>query len=262
MSEKEKTTLSDCNILYSPKTGKYLFRSRQEETYYVLAIEEIIYAIDDMFGNIYLLTKPNEEELLISATMDEVNNSIPGDVFAYISRLMILNMGLVERIEHHTFYIENRPYSVTQKYQDDFFATLTPATKTQMLASEEPLKTMLSMTDRVYVYTSKGNYTRILLDELIRISSDGNSCNLYIKSGKKPVSSFVPMKAWLTKLPEDTFVRISRTEIINLNFVHDISTDRVGLGNEELAVSRRRQRNLWKGRLQVIKANEVYKTQI
>jgi len=80
-------------------------------------------------------------------------------------------------------------------------------------------------------------------EEIIRVEAAGNYCRVYFKDGKSMVVAKV-LRWFQHKLPEDMFVRVHRSHLVNKLFVKEVN---VGLTNlllnsgELITVSRRKK---------------------
>ncbi|HEY0177836.1 MAG TPA: LytTR family DNA-binding domain-containing protein [Pedobacter sp.] len=86
-------------------------------------------------------------------------------------------------------------------------------------------------------------YTLIDINEIIRIEADSNYSVFHLDNGDKITVSKV-LKEYEELLPEDQFVRIHKSSIVNLNYLKEYNS-RNGLevvlkNGEKIAVSRRR----------------------
>ncbi len=115
-----------------------------------------------------------------------------------------------------------------------------------------PEKT-LSLDDRLFLQFSS-NYIFLKIDQIVVITSSGDYSEVRTKDGKHGLTN-KSMLEWEKRLPENTFIRIHRSFIINLNFVEKVedwfnNSFRVYVtGVEEPFVMSRRYTSLIKNKL-------------
>ncbi len=78
----------------------------------------------------------------------------------------------------------------------------------------------LNYEDKIFVSDNK-NVKFISIKEICAIQSIGNYSKLYISSGDKFVI-YKTLKEWVHRLPDNKFIRIHRTAIINIDFIEKI----------------------------------------
>jgi len=111
----------------------------------------------------------------------------------------------------------------------------------------------LSPDDRLFLQFSS-NYIFLKIDQIVVITSSGDYSEVKTKDGKHGLTN-KSMLEWEKRLPENTFIRIHRSFIINLNFVEKVedwfnNSFRVYVsGIEEPFVMSRRYTSLIKNKL-------------
>lgn len=80
---------------------------------------------------------------------------------------------------------------------------------------------------------------RVLFNQICYIQAEGNYCYLRLIDGKKYASK-ISLRQLLLKLPEETFVRIHKSYVVNLDYLEKIDTKerQVYLADETLPVGR------------------------
>lgn len=78
---------------------------------------------------------------------------------------------------------------------------------------------------------------RINYDEILYIEGLKDYIKIFLKNEHKPIISHCSLKLLESKLPDQTFMRIHRSFIVNLNCVSLVDRFRIVFGNEYLPVS-------------------------
>jgi len=98
-------------------------------------------------------------------------------------------------------------------------------------------------TDEAHIFVKvDGENVRITLSEVLYIEAMADYVKIITAEEKYVVLS--TMKAISTKLPEDFFVRVHRSYIVNINAVTTVSTAELSINNETIPISRNGKREL------------------
>lgn len=68
------------------------------------------------------------------------------------------------------------------------------------------------------------------------IESWHNYCDVHVDGITKPYCSVLPLTAWQRILPENHFIRLHRSLIINANYVDCIESKAIAIGNHVFAI--------------------------
>lgn len=180
-----------------------------------------------------LTTDSNEEctittmegTLTADASLADIIACLPESMFAKIHWNEVLNLSLVDRIDGNIFYVGRTSYSVDRKYADDIHRTFTKVEKGKSEDAEPS-----SYYDSIFLRVGEC-YRRVKIDAILWIESYHNYCDVHIKGSTKPYCSVFPLTAWQKILPEDHFIRIHRSAIINANHVDCIESKAIAIGN-------------------------------
>ena len=103
-----------------------------------------------------------------------------------------------------------------------------------IVMSERPAKRKLSKRqfckDHVFIYQGESEYIRIAVDDITFLRADRDYCEIHI-SGHKTIVVSVPMKDVFHDIPSSKFIRISRSIVLNLNFITKIVGNQIELAD-------------------------------
>ena len=85
---------------------------------------------------------------------------------------------------------------------------------------EETSEHMLSMDDQLFLLFNT-HYRFLKINSIIYISSSGDYSEVHLTNGQQGLTS-KPMHEWEERLPENNFIRIHRSTIINMDFILNI----------------------------------------
>jgi len=83
---------------------------------------------------------------------------------------------------------------------------------------------------------------KIVLDDILYIESDRNY--ITIVTNEKKLSYIDSLKNWISKLPENQFIQVHKSFIINSHFVEKISGNQVYLSQTKIPIGRTYKQNL------------------
>jgi DNA-binding LytR/AlgR family response regulator len=81
------------------------------------------------------------------------------------------------------------------------------------------------------------NTIRVNLDDILYIEGLKDYVKVYIHNSLKPILSLTSLKLLESKLPEDKFMRVHRSFIVNLEKIDTIERSRIVFGKEYIPVS-------------------------
>ena len=155
---------------------------------------------------------------------------LPQSKFAKIHWNEVLNLSLVDRIDGNIFYIGHASYSVDRKYVEDVHQTFCKVEKGKVEVAEPS-----SYYDSIFLRVGEC-YRRVSIEAIMWIESYHNYCDVHVKGSRKPYCSVFPLTAWQRILPEDHFLRLHRSLIINAHFVDCIGSRVLFIGEQSFNV--------------------------
>lgn len=99
------------------------------------------------------------------------------------------------------------------------------------------------VTPPVFVYTS-GSYIRIMHDKIVYVEANGSYCRI-VYDGLKPLILSFPLSEACKMLPEN-FVRVHRSYTINLDYVTQVSGNRLYVKDTWITVGREYRKETFK----------------
>lgn len=146
--------------------------------------------------------------------------------------------------------LTNRPYIVfTTAYSEfaiDGFKVeavdylLKPFSQTDLLAAADKVKKRIETTSQSYTPTSNDDFifvksdfhtNKIRIDDIIYIEGMSEYVKIFTESNPKPLMPLLSMRKLEDALPQNKFMRVHRSYIVNLDKVTDISRQRIVFGN-------------------------------
>ncbi|WP_262693971.1 LytR/AlgR family response regulator transcription factor [Kordiimonas aquimaris] len=70
-----------------------------------------------------------------------------------------------------------------------------------------------------------GDLIRLDLSRLVHIASDGNFLNINMKDNRYYILG--TLHSWLEKLPKDSFLRVQKSHIVNINYIEKITGNQI-----------------------------------
>jgi DNA-binding LytR/AlgR family response regulator len=120
-------------------------------------------------------------------------------------------------------------YLVKPFTKNDLYAAIEIAVSSFSHNSAQPLDT---------IFVKEGyDYIKVTVHEIMYIQSDQNYAILKLKNGKK-IMVRSTLNEMHEKLPPDTFKKINRGTIINVQHISVIKTDKVNLGETEFHIKK------------------------
>lgn len=90
--------------------------------------------------------------------------------------------------------------------------------------------------EAIYVKDS-GATRRVMLSDISMIKGLAEYVQIFLKSSARPVTTLMSLRSLEETLPQDRFMRIHRSYIINLGMIEGVGHNRVSIGDVELPVS-------------------------
>lgn len=118
---------------------------------------------------------------------------------------------------------------------DEFLKSAQKALR--IIDSEKKNETSISANQSFLFLKSEYKIKRINFDEIIYIEGLKDYVKIYIKNEAKPILSISSLKALEQKLPEDKFMRVHRSFIVNLSSISTIERSRIVYGKIYIPVS-------------------------
>ena len=114
---------------------------------------------------------------------------------------------------------------------------------------EGPASSLSSkLNDRIFV-RYKDKMVKLYIDQILYVEADRNYCQIFCKDKEYIVS--VPLKNMEAKLPIESFFRIHRSYLVNLNHIDEVAETHLVIARKALPVSKSLRSALLK-RLQTI----------
>ncbi|SFT36025.1 two component transcriptional regulator, LytTR family [Lishizhenia tianjinensis] len=166
---------------------------------------------------------------------------------------------LLDKIEHKNFHLifitAYNEYAIKAFKYNAFDYLLKPIDPEELTLTVQRLREQKNIQAEQLIEASKKNedLKRLVvktteqiyvlpLDEIIRCEADLGYTHFYMKSGKRILSSKT-LKEYNSLLPEDTFIRIHQSHLVNVNYI--TSYNKKGVvhlsNNEEVPVSVRKR---------------------
>jgi len=91
------------------------------------------------------------------------------------------------------------------------------------------------LADRIFV-RDKNKMVRLKIEEILYVEAERNYCKITTKD--KPYTLSIPLLKFLEKVSSDTFVRIHRSHLVNINTISELNENYVFINGKSLAVSK------------------------
>lgn len=93
-------------------------------------------------------------------------------------------------------------------------------------------------TENVIRFSFNNSFYTVRYSQLLYLSSEMHVVNFHLISGEN-LKSYGKIDDFVTKLPEEVFIRCHQSYIVNLKHVTGMTTDEFILGNEKVPISRK-----------------------
>jgi DNA-binding LytR/AlgR family response regulator len=111
---------------------------------------------------------------------------------------------------------------------------------------ETKVETEYLVNDSLFIRIDSGHFKKIPIAEILFLEADGSYTHIYsVKEGKHTYSK--SMNHVFDKLAQDSFIRISRFHVINLNLISEIKGNQLVLGKHELLVGEKFREEVLRG---------------
>lgn len=118
---------------------------------------------------------------------------------------------------------------------DEFLSAAMKAKKLFELQMQSSSNTKAQ--DEYLIIKAEYKLQQILINDIIYIEGLKDYIKIYRKSVAKPLISLMSMKAIEEKLPEESFMRVHRSYIVNINQIQTIERSRIVFGDVYIPVS-------------------------
>lgn len=184
-----------------------------------------------------ILTTDGKQHTALVA-MTEILVWLPESKFARTSWNEAVNISLVDMIIGNILYINGTHYILDRMFAETVL-------KAFHSVDRNDTESAVPSAYNDSVFLRIGNeYRRVRIDEIQWIESFHNYCDVYTASSPRPYCSDFSMNVWLKILPEDHFVRLHRSAIVNVNYVDAIQAGKVSIQGHSFEVPRTQRREI------------------
>lgn len=174
-----------------------------------------------LFGNISVYTSATNAFVKILEQQPEF-------LFLDIQMPEITGLQLAEKIKPHSpntkiiYVTAYDQFALEALRQNAFDYLLKPVDKAELVRFMDKLLTMKKKDARplpnnqLLLHSMEGIY-QVQIDDIVFLEADGSYTKVVLKSGKQILAT-VNLGKFLTSLPEDRFIRISRKHLVNREF--------------------------------------------
>ena len=157
----------------------------------------------------------------VLATLTDVSDCLPPDMFARINWHEVLNLSLVDSIDVRILYIGKSTYFVDRMFADTVMQSF------HMISQDSAcLLEPASYYDSVFIRVTE-KFQRVRINEIQWIESYHNYCDIYTTGTSRPYCCLISLATWQKILPQKHFMRLHRSVIVNVNHVDAIQTGKV-----------------------------------
>lgn len=200
-------------------------------------IVSVVYSEGKRQCTLLLCTADTEKEIDTVVTLEEISAYLPKDQFVRIRWNELVNLVKVDKIQENVLYCKRKSFYMDKRFADNVLAGLTLA----------DMHTRVSEANRMYyheaIYIRDGEcYVRVEFRHIEWITSYHNYCDIHVTNRKNPICSVFSLRKWMQYLPADHFLRINRSNIINVHCVDKISSGSYYIQGTELVVPRQHRR--------------------
>lgn len=174
----------------------------------------------------------------VLATLTDVSDCLPPDMFARINWHEVLNLSLVDSIDVRILYIGKSTYFVDRMFADTVMQSF------HMISQDSAcLLEPVSYYDSVFIRVTE-KFQRVRINEIQWIESYHNYCDIYTTETSRPYCCLISLATWQKILPQKHFMRLHRSVIVNVNHVDAIQTGKVYIQGHSFEVSRTQRRKI------------------
>ena len=174
----------------------------------------------------------------VLATLEDVSDCLPPDMFARIRWDEVLNLSLVDSIDVRILYIGKSTYFVDRMFADTVMQSF------HMISQDSAcLLEPASYYDSVFIRVTE-KFQRVRINEIQWIESYHNYCDIYTTGTSRPYCCLISLATWQKILPQKHFMRLHRSVIVNVNHVDAIQTGKVYIQGHSFEVSRTQRRKI------------------
>lgn len=124
--------------------------------------------------------------------------------------------------------------SAAQKAQERL--TALNALKVKEQTGEADTGGKLKLSDYIYV-KNDFKMSRVMVSDITLVEGMSEYVRIYVRGEKKPLTTLLSMKKVEAALPPDTFMRVHRSWIVNLERIESVSHLRITIGGQLVPVS-------------------------
>ena len=133
------------------------------------------------------------------------------------------------------FKVEALDYLLKPFNYDDFFSASLKALRWFELVNS-PDKQSSPQDDYIYV-KSEYKHIKIILNDIIYIEGLKDYVKIWLRNAEKPVLSLMSLKSLENELPTNTFMRVHRSFIVNLNNIETIERGQIIMDNARITIA-------------------------
>ena len=156
------------------------------------------------------------------ASIDEIISACPSPVLLKTWWDEAVNIMHIERIEGNSFIVGGRRHYLRDNAGVDLRSRLALCKAERQYSNGWDCNEQCDIPGKSIFLFSGVSYERVRLDKIIWISAAGNYCDIHLAGNPNPLCVIFLLGRLAAHLPRHLFVRISRSIIVNLNFVERI----------------------------------------
>lgn len=121
---------------------------------------------------------------------------------------------------------------------DEFVNAALKAKRILELEQQQPTSTINNQTDDSNYFFVKSEYklVRIDIQQIIYIEGLKDYIKIYLDGQPKPVLTINTLKDMESRLPANTFIRVQRSFIININYLKGIERNLISIGDAKIPI--------------------------
>lgn len=213
-----------CN---NPETGYCYLKISLDE------IVSVVYSESKRQCAVLVCNDIDEKVIDTAVTLEEISAYLPKGQFVHTRWNEFVNLMRVDKIQENVLYCKRQAFYIEKRFADTVFADLTlvdihtPSTEASRMCYEESL------------YIRDGEcYVRADFRYIKWITSFHNYCDIHVTNHKNPFCSIFTLSKWMQYLPAEHFLRINRSNIVNVHCVDKISSTALYIQGTEFVVPR------------------------
>lgn len=156
------------------------------------------------------------------ASIDEIISACPSPVLLKTWCDEAVNLMHIEKIEGNSFIVGGCRHYLREYSGTDLRSRLTLCKAERHYPNGRDCNEQCDIPGKSIFLFSGASYEKVRLDKIIWISAAGNYCDIHLVGRPNPLCVIFLLGRLAAYLPRHIFVRISRSIIVNLNFVERI----------------------------------------